>query len=1320
MKEGISINSGLHALGNVISALGDPSKARKTTHIPYRDSKLTRLLQDSLGGNAYTLMIACVSPTEFNVSETVNTLQYANRARNIKNKAELNEQEIGWEDVDYLQGQVTKLRKELAVLKGSKGSGQGAPLRGIADDAATRASQREMLEQQDRYFELAQKHSQTMAELTKLKQQPNQGSTSNDDFLNAAEPIIVEYEKAIDVLEGQINLMKAALAHSEDIINDHETKIVEQDELLTAAERELEERETIVMELQSRLGQLQDRESSASVYATELESRLQQYSDKGEDESSLSSELRKEVVRLKQAEATAEAYIKELESRLLASDTSLSQVTSQVERLERELERRDERYKELQHRLDTLDVSKENKALLDELDLSEQRVLQLEKRLDQIVSEKEELTKERSKLTGTMAKDHLERGRLEDRIKELEKGVPAAVALAATQEANAGSSDAQDDQLTELRSELLLLRDTQAKTLAELSTIQVRHREAQDEIAQLSRQLSEAKLTGKLAINGSGGGGEEEMEELSPAPTAAMRSRPASMRLENDSTPTKPALQRRSSGSFLGYKPPDSQPEPRSPAALSQEPSHARTRSNSSSQPFSSEFSRGPRPLSLSGTVPASPQLRPFEPDSPANYERKIKSLETERDQLQAILKEREDELDHVQRSSVAMSPNATFLSSELSHAASTVEQSERSLSTGASTPAPPSPEDESTAVQTALRSPVDDKDPGSQSSQIQELLQAFAQKEMEHQHATDQLRAELEALRAENRLLKDGTPTPSLPAHAADEAKDGADAGIHSSSVIAGAAGAVAGVAAGALATNASTHLPEEQAKAAAVVEELPPQAETAALEQESAVIAQERIAQLTAEHEAAVRDMQDQHTVRLQDREQELKVEHLRAVDAVKSEHEDDRRKLLGSHAEEMARLEKQHRESLEEKEKEHQRVLAELQAQGTSAKEADATALADLKAATEKAQEELKAAHAKEVGNVVGTFEAKLSKLQDEIAIVAKDRDTIREANTEFEKRHTLLQGQLEVDPVEMDMLRAELAETSDALVVLESALTEAQAERDQMATELAVMRDGLEKSGSMATAPPESSSALARELETQRSLFARAKSDLLRSQADLQALSEGRTRQDAQLRELQMKLSASEARVSKAIATDASSQADNASIRSVRSPTRMDTNTEVEQIADSTPMRSFSRAGSVSKPPPPTPPPSMPPPPTPNTGGLSGRRSSAGNRNSSGSINTADVAGMLARSPSHQSLSNGRAEKSSSVILAEQAEELKSLQKQLSHCEADLQANIDLVATLEAALNDSERNVRTSFRCLIHAVDSADHPLSTAPQIPSPID
>ncbi|CAG8763472.1 7566_t:CDS:2, partial [Racocetra persica] len=116
-KEGISINSGLLALGNVISALGDPNKAKHTTHIPYRDSKLTRLLQDSLGGNAQTLMIACVSGAEFNLNETVNTLKYANRARNIKNSAVINQEEAGWNDLEHLQSLVIKLRNEIKALK---------------------------------------------------------------------------------------------------------------------------------------------------------------------------------------------------------------------------------------------------------------------------------------------------------------------------------------------------------------------------------------------------------------------------------------------------------------------------------------------------------------------------------------------------------------------------------------------------------------------------------------------------------------------------------------------------------------------------------------------------------------------------------------------------------------------------------------------------------------------------------------------------------------------------------------------------------------------------------------------------------------------------------------------------------------------------------------------------------------------------------------------------------------------------------------------------------------------------------------------------
>ncbi|KAL4086128.1 hypothetical protein PRIC1_014750 [Phytophthora ramorum] len=88
MKEGIQINVGLFALGNVINALGDEKRrAGPHVHVPYRSSKLTRLLQDALGGNSRTLFIACVSPADSNANETLNTLQYANRAKNIQNKA---------------------------------------------------------------------------------------------------------------------------------------------------------------------------------------------------------------------------------------------------------------------------------------------------------------------------------------------------------------------------------------------------------------------------------------------------------------------------------------------------------------------------------------------------------------------------------------------------------------------------------------------------------------------------------------------------------------------------------------------------------------------------------------------------------------------------------------------------------------------------------------------------------------------------------------------------------------------------------------------------------------------------------------------------------------------------------------------------------------------------------------------------------------------------------------------------------------------------------------------------------------------------------
>ncbi|KAG7246365.1 hypothetical protein CRUP_004318, partial [Coryphaenoides rupestris] len=105
LKESAYINTGLLALGNVIRALSDPGRSRRGnsvhtttttnnhhhhhhnhTHVPYRDAKITRLLRDSLGGTAHTLMVACVSPSHHSMAETLSVLQFAHRARHIRNR----------------------------------------------------------------------------------------------------------------------------------------------------------------------------------------------------------------------------------------------------------------------------------------------------------------------------------------------------------------------------------------------------------------------------------------------------------------------------------------------------------------------------------------------------------------------------------------------------------------------------------------------------------------------------------------------------------------------------------------------------------------------------------------------------------------------------------------------------------------------------------------------------------------------------------------------------------------------------------------------------------------------------------------------------------------------------------------------------------------------------------------------------------------------------------------------------------------------------------------------------------------------------------
>ncbi|CAD7932320.1 unnamed protein product [Amoebophrya sp. A120] len=105
LKEATKINLSLSALGNVISALVDA----KTSFVPYRDSKLTRLLQDSLGGNTKTVMVANVGPVDYNYDETISTLRYAHRAKSIQNKPKINE--------DPKDAMLREFQEEIARLR---------------------------------------------------------------------------------------------------------------------------------------------------------------------------------------------------------------------------------------------------------------------------------------------------------------------------------------------------------------------------------------------------------------------------------------------------------------------------------------------------------------------------------------------------------------------------------------------------------------------------------------------------------------------------------------------------------------------------------------------------------------------------------------------------------------------------------------------------------------------------------------------------------------------------------------------------------------------------------------------------------------------------------------------------------------------------------------------------------------------------------------------------------------------------------------------------------------------------------------------------
>ncbi len=184
LKEATKINLSLSALGNVISALVDG----KSKHIPYRDSKLTRLLQDSLGGNTKTLMIAAVSPAADNYEETLSTLRYANRAKSIKNKPKINE--------DPKDAMLRQLQDEINLLK--------AQLAGKVPVSVSQTSNHNS--KRDQIEEEKQKLRDEFEEkIREINQQYEEEKMSKEALQKQIESLKVTYDSKIDSLEDNNN-----------------------------------------------------------------------------------------------------------------------------------------------------------------------------------------------------------------------------------------------------------------------------------------------------------------------------------------------------------------------------------------------------------------------------------------------------------------------------------------------------------------------------------------------------------------------------------------------------------------------------------------------------------------------------------------------------------------------------------------------------------------------------------------------------------------------------------------------------------------------------------------------------------------------------------------------------------------------------------------------------------------------------------------------------------------------------------------------------------------------------------------------------------
>ncbi|CAF0756028.1 unnamed protein product [Adineta steineri] len=309
LDEAKNINKSLSALGNVISALADGTKS----HVPYRDSKLTRILQESLGGNARTTIIICCSPASYNESETKSTLEFGKRAKCIKNQVTVNEELTAEE----WKRRWEKEREKVARLKGQLSRAEMELERWRQGETVTKDEQINLLESDDTLST-----TQSTMSLSTVASTVLSPTTSVVSTVAAGNPLagldlrssvnVDEWEKERSTLYQQLDEKDDEINNLAQTLERLKSQTVEQDDIFSQARKDNEN-------LQAELNRLQQESESAKEEVKEVLQAL--------EELAVNYDQKTQEVETKSKEN--ETLVQELDTKL----TSLNGIREELESL---------------------------------------------------------------------------------------------------------------------------------------------------------------------------------------------------------------------------------------------------------------------------------------------------------------------------------------------------------------------------------------------------------------------------------------------------------------------------------------------------------------------------------------------------------------------------------------------------------------------------------------------------------------------------------------------------------------------------------------------------------------------------------------------------------------------------------------------------------------------------------------------------------------------------------------------------------------------------------------------------------------------------